>query len=82
MTISDRIRGYIVEELSFSVGPEVLTDDYPLIDNEVLDSLGLFQLVAFIENDFDLEVLDDELVLENFGTIGDIARLIGSKRAA
>jgi len=82
MTISDRIRGYIVEELSFSVGPEVLTDDYPLIDNDVLDSLGLFQLVAFIENDFDLEVLDDELVLENFGTIGDIARLIGSKRAA
>jgi len=82
MTISDRIRGYIVEELSFSVGLEVLTDDYPLIDNDVLDSLGLFQLVAFIENDFDLEVLDDELVLENFGMIGDIARLIGSKRAA
>ena len=57
-----------------------LTDTYALIDHKVVDSVGIYQLVAFIEVEFDVEILDEELVVTNFATIDDIARLIASKR--
>ena len=46
---------------------ELLTPDYPLIENHVLDSLGLFTMLSFVEEQFGVEVGDEELVLENFG---------------
>lgn len=57
-------------------------DDYPLLEKDVLDSMGIFQVVAFLEDEFGIEVDDAELVPENFETIGSIAELIDSKREA
>jgi acyl carrier protein len=79
--IEDAIRKFIAEELSSNGLGESLADDYPLLDRQVIDSLGLFQLVGFLETEFGVEVDDEELVPGNFGTIGDIARLVDDKRA-
>ena len=57
-------------------------DDYPLLEKDVLDSMGIIQVVAFLEDEFGIEVDDAELVPENFETIGSIAKLIDSKREA
>ena len=78
MSTEDRIRQYIVDELHYS-GPE-LTDDYPLLDSNVIDSLGIFHIVSFLEREFGVEVDDQELVPEHFGTIKDIAELVAAKK--
>lgn len=78
--IEDDVRGFIIQELDWDASTGELTNDYPLIDRHVLDSLGIFQLVSFIESEFGVEVRDEELVPENFGTISSIAKLVGSKR--
>ena len=78
MSTEDRIRKYIVEELHYN-GPE-LTDDYPLLDENVIDSLGIFHIVSFLEREFGVEVEDQELVPEHFGTIKDIAELVQTKQ--
>ena len=80
MTPDDTLRGFIVNELHWKGNREQLTPDYQLIENHVLDSLGLFTLVAFVEEQFGVEVRDEELVPENFGTIGAITKLIQAKR--
>lgn len=77
--IEQKVRQFIVDELRFD-GSSDLADDLPLIERRVLDSLGIFQLVGFLESEFGIEILDEELVPEHFGTIGDIARLVESKR--
>lgn len=73
------VRRFIIEELQYA-GDGELTNDYPLIENHVLDSLGIFQIVAWLEDRFRVEVLDQELTPENFGSIASIARLVESKR--
>jgi len=78
---TDRLRTFIVKELSFDGSPEELTDDYPLIDRGVLDSLGIFQVVSFIEGELGVEIQDEELVRDNFGTLRDIGALVESKRS-
>ncbi len=76
------LRDFILHELHWDGRSDQLTRDYPLIENHVVDSLGLFMLVSFVEDQFGIKVLDEDLVPENFGTIDAITRLIEKKRAA
>ncbi|MGH9244215.1 MAG: acyl carrier protein [Acidimicrobiales bacterium] len=76
---TDAIRDLIVADLGWPGDRRQLTDDYPLIDNEVIDSLGVFQIVTFLEAQYGIEVDDDELVPENFESLGAIAGLVHRK---
>jgi acyl carrier protein len=76
--IEDDIRRFIVEELNGP--PQQLTNDFPLIEGSVLDSLGIFQLVGFLESEYGIQIDDEELVPDHFATIGDVARLVSTKR--
>jgi acyl carrier protein len=78
--IEETIRRFIVDELDPSGRLGNLADDYPLLDRGLLDSLGLFQLVGYLETEFEVDIWDEELVPTNFGSIGAIARLVRAKR--
>jgi acyl carrier protein len=78
--IQDTVRRFIADELAQDGNRAAITDDYPLLERQVLDSLAMFELVSFLESEFGIEIRDEELVPANFGTIGDIARLVDEKR--
>lgn len=78
MSIEERLRAFVEEELRWD-GREQLTDDYPLIERRVMDSMGILSLVSFIESEFHVTIEDEELVPQHFGTISDIGRLVASK---
>jgi acyl carrier protein len=80
MSTQDRLRDYILREVAPEETPARLTDDLPLIENGVVDSLGIFHIVSFVEREFGVAINDDELAPEHFGTIASIARLVESKR--
>ena len=76
--ISDRVKGFIVSELMFEDNAATLTDDTPLLDG-VIDSLGLMQMISFIEEEFDVAIDDAEVTASNFRTVGDIEKLVEQK---
>lgn len=82
MTTADALRGFISTELPGGRPVAELTDDIPLIRERIIDSLGIFQLVSFIEGELGVTIGDDEVVLENFETIGALTAFIEAKRAA
>lgn len=53
--------------------------DEALIDKGLLDSVGVLQLVVFIEEKFDVTIEDDEVVPENFETVRTIGRYVRQK---
>lgn len=81
MTPADALRDFISRDLPGGRPVAELTDDLPLIQEHVIDSLGIFQLVSFVEDEFGVEITDDEVVLENFETIAALVRFIERKRA-
>jgi acyl carrier protein len=81
MTTADALREFIGRDLASGRPAAELTDDFPLIRERVVDSLGVFQLVSFIEGELGVQVGDDEVVLENFETIAALAAFIDAKRA-
>ena len=80
--IQDRLRVFMTDQLNWPGPASKLTNDYPLLENNVLDSLGMFEILSFVESEFSVEIANDELIPSNFGTIDDIARLIASKQPA
>lgn len=76
METKNAIRDFLVDTLKFSGGSKVLTDDYPLLEKGVVDSLAMLKIVAFIEDEFGVEIDEEELVSDNFSTIETIASLV------
>lgn len=79
MDVVSEVRDFIVNELGWDGDPATLTEDYPLIANNVVDSLGIFQLVTELEGAHGIEIDDEELIPENFGTLAAIDSLVRSK---
>ena len=78
-SVATEIRDLIVRELQWNGSPDDLTDDYPLLDGSVLDSLDILKLVAFLEEKYSIDVDDKELVPEHFETISNISHFVESK---
>jgi acyl carrier protein len=53
-----------------------LDDETPLLDLGLVDSAELAQLVAAIEERFDLEIADEDLTEEHFGSIRSMVRAV------
>jgi acyl carrier protein len=76
--VSTRIRDFITTEIMFEDSAASLTDEMPLLGS-VMDSLGLMQLIAFLEEEFSVEIDDADVTVDNFRTVGDIERLVTAK---
>jgi acyl carrier protein len=76
MDLENRIREYIVAE--FLSGEDVadLTDDFDLVANGVVDSLGLVRLIAHISKTYAIPVDDIPLDPASFRDIGRICSFI------
>lgn len=79
MMIKDEIRHFIIEKFLLNSGDN-LDDDMPLIETNTVDSVGILEIVGFIENHFGLKVEDEELTAENLDSINKIARFIEKKK--
>ena len=54
-------------------------DDSSLLDNGIIDSLGILEIVTFIESEFHLLLTDEDVVSDNFETINSLAELVATK---
>ena len=51
-----------------------------LLENGIVDSLGILELVAFIEQEFGVTITDEELLPENFQTVRCLVSFVKRKR--
>ena len=76
------IRTFIVEKFLFGDDSHPLPADLSLIDNDLVDSTGILELVGFLEERFGIQVADADIVPTNLDTIERIAGFIDRKQAA
>ena len=68
----DYIRVELLEDPDFELG---ITDQ--LLLDDIVDSLGVMRLVAFIEQEFNYKVPAGDLTIQNFRTIGVLSDYLG-----
>jgi acyl carrier protein len=72
-----QIKQFIVEEFLPDVAVDELDDHYDLLDGAVIDSLGLLQVIAWLEDTFELALDDAEIAPEQFRSVYAIQAFIG-----
>jgi acyl carrier protein len=74
----DQIRQWVLETAERK-GISTVTDDESLTANGVIDSLAIFRLVSFLEDNFAVKIADEEIVNDNFKSVNDIVRFLEAK---
>jgi len=76
MKLEEALKAFIEETLVREGGSAAVALDEPLIDRGVLDSMGMLNLISFLEERTGVRIPDDEVLLENFATINDIVATV------
>ena len=79
--IEREIRAFVTENFLFRDDRPPLADDESLIEAGLIDSMGILELVAFLESRFGLQVADSEIVPANMDSIRAIAAYVQAKLA-
>jgi acyl carrier protein len=81
MPTREIIREFIHKNFILDEGDH-LKDEDSLLEKGVIDSTGVLELVAFIEEKYGITVEDEELIPENLDSIRNIAEFIWQKTKA
>ena len=74
-TVSTHIKAFIWQHFPLARTQKIVDAD-PLLEKGILDSLGILEVVTFIEREFHISLSDDDLVPENFKSIECIAAFV------
>lgn len=74
------IRSFI-EGSFFVPDPSTLADDASLLDQGLVDSTGVLEIVAFLEERFGVAVADEELLPENLDSVARLAAFVARRTA-
>jgi acyl carrier protein len=80
MGVQQKIRGHIFETILFGDGDKV-DDNASFQESGILDSNGFLELITFVEDEFDIELSNEELVPEYLDSIEKISSLVKKKLA-
>jgi acyl carrier protein len=71
---------FIVSNCLFGDVAQSPADDESLVQSGVIDSTGVLELIEFLEDEFGIEVPEEETVPENLDSIDKLCRYVGSKQ--
>jgi len=79
MSHNDRIRQFVLSTF-YVVDAAALSDEQSLLDQGIIDSTGVLEVIGFIESEYGIQVLDEEMVPENLDSISRIAAYVDRKK--
>ena len=79
-SIKEQIKTFIIENFLFG-NAEGLHDDTSFLEESILDSTGVLELITFLEENFSIKVDDEELIPENLDSINKLIAFIHAKQA-
>ncbi len=76
--VKNKIRNFIIENYLFG-DDEGLEEGTSFLDEGIVDSTGILELIEYISEEFSITVEDEELVPENLDSINNVTAFIGRK---
>ena len=80
--IKNQIRNFIYSNFLHTNSENGFTDDQSFLDNGIIDSTGVLELITFVEETFKIKIDDDEIIPENLDSIDLLVQFIQRKKKA
>jgi acyl carrier protein len=78
MELLIKIRTFVIENFLFGEAGD-LKNDASLLDEGIIDSTGILELVGYLEEQFNIRIEDEEMIPENLDSIDHIVDFIKQK---
>lgn len=75
----EKVRSFIIDNFLFDAEEGDLKNDDSFLEQGIIDSTGVLELVEWLEETFKMTIEDDELVPENLDSVSLIAAFINRK---
>ncbi|HUJ19257.1 MAG TPA: phosphopantetheine-binding protein [Nitrospirota bacterium] len=79
MTTSANIEKFLLSEIAGDLGKKSLDPDEDLLEQRIIDSMGILKLVVFLEKSHGIKVQDEDVVPENFQSLNSMVRFVEQK---
>jgi acyl carrier protein len=76
------IRTFVAASFGFRGATAEMDGQIDLLEGGILDSTGVLEVVAFLEEELDVKVSDEEMIPDNFASIARITAFVDRKRNA
>ncbi|MCK5076381.1 MAG: acyl carrier protein [Calditrichia bacterium] len=76
--IKNQVKEFITENF-FVDQVDNLSNSDSLLENGIIDSTGILELVTYLEENFEISIEDDELIPENLDSLNNIEKFVKSK---
>lgn len=81
-TVEQEVRTFLADNFSLGHDLTKLSGTQSLTERGFIDSVGIVEVLTFLETRYEIQITDDETVPENIDTIDNIVRFIDRKRGA
>ena len=79
--LKGQIRSFIVDNFLFG-DDDGLNDQISFLDSGIVDSMGILEIVNFINEEFQVTVADEDLLPENLDSIDNITNYLSTRQQA
>lgn len=78
-SIEPAVRQFIAQNFMYREGVQALADDQSLLEQGLIDSTGVLELVFFLEKTFAIKVGDEEVIPDNLDSVQQISQFVRKK---
>ena len=79
--IATNIRTYIAQNILFSGDDYPYPDEASFLDEGIVDSMNVLELVSFVEDQYGIKVADSDIVPDNFDSVSKLTEFVQVKKA-
>ena len=80
--IKKGVKKFIAQKLFFNSASFTMDDKTSFLESGIIDSTGILELIDFLQQEYQIKILDDEMLPENLDTLDNIATYIMKKNTA
>lgn len=78
-TVRSELRNFILESYLFTDDQSALNDGDSFLDNRIVDSTGIMEIIHFLEEKYGIRVNDEEMIPENLDSIDNLVKYVDKK---
>ena len=80
--VRENLRTYVLQNFLFSDDPAELNDTISFRDARMIDSMGMVELISFMEDTYNFKVLDEDMIPEKLDSIDRLVAFVHQKKGA
>ena len=80
MSAKAKIKNYILENYLFTDDQNALNDGDSFLQQGIIDSTGILEVIFFLEEEFGVKVADEEMIPENLDSVNNLVAFVERKK--